>query len=113
MPLTLTLVQGQLAAAGFSMRGSCEDVQRVEFRDVGALVWYLTMIPWVIPGFAVEAARPQLRRLHDALGCTEPIAVEIPAFYLVAIRTQRCHSHCHPEGSCCRSGVTSNPYVSG
>ena len=37
------------------------------FRDIGALVYYLRAVPWLVPGFAVEEHKYNLLRLHQRL----------------------------------------------
>ncbi len=39
---------------------------RMEFHDVGAVVWFLRKVIWIVPGFTVEAHLSRLRDL-DAL----------------------------------------------
>ncbi|MFE5911797.1 class I SAM-dependent methyltransferase [Streptomyces wedmorensis] len=39
---------------------------RMEFHDIGAVVWFLRKVVWIVPGFAVDAQLPRLREL-DAL----------------------------------------------
>lgn len=38
---------------------------RTVFHDIGAVVYFLRLVVWIVPGFTVERYRPQLRRLHD------------------------------------------------
>lgn len=45
---------------------------RMEFRDIGAIVWILRKCPWWVPGFTVDAYLPQLRRLDQSLRRGEP-----------------------------------------
>ncbi|MEV4601779.1 class I SAM-dependent methyltransferase [Amycolatopsis sp. NPDC049253] len=40
---------------------------RTEFFDVGAVIYFLRKVIWMVPGFTVEAYLPQLRALHDRL----------------------------------------------
>ncbi|KOG11788.1 MULTISPECIES: class I SAM-dependent methyltransferase [Streptomyces] len=39
---------------------------RMEFHDIGAVVWFLRKVVWIVPGFVVDAQLPRLREL-DAL----------------------------------------------
>ena len=39
----------------------------VHYRDIGALVYYLKAIPWIVPGFTVETHLPYLERLQGRL----------------------------------------------
>ena len=40
---------------------------RTEFHDVGAVVWFLRKVIWLVPGFTVDAYRDRLRELHDRI----------------------------------------------
>ena len=40
---------------------------RTEFFDVGAVVWFLRKVIWMVPGFTVPAYESQLRRLHERI----------------------------------------------
>ena len=37
----------------------------MEFRDIGAVVYFLRKVVWIVPGFTVDAYRDRLRELHD------------------------------------------------
>ncbi|MGH3094540.1 MAG: class I SAM-dependent methyltransferase [Streptosporangiales bacterium] len=41
---------------------------RMEFFDVGAVVYFLRKVIWMVPGFSVERYRDRLRQLHDRIG---------------------------------------------
>ena len=51
--------------AGLELRDLRTERTRVEFYDIGAVVYFLRLVPWIVPGFTVEAYRTQLRALHD------------------------------------------------
>jgi SAM-dependent methyltransferase len=38
---------------------------RTVFHDVGAMMYFLRLVVWIVPGFTVEKYRDQLRALHD------------------------------------------------
>lgn len=40
---------------------------RMEFFDVGAVVWFLRKVMWIVPGFTVARHRDRLRQLHDQI----------------------------------------------
>ena len=45
---------------------------RVEFHDIGAVVYFLRKVLWTVPGFNVEAHRKRLMALHRQIeesGC--------------------------------------------
>jgi SAM-dependent methyltransferase len=37
----------------------------VSFDDIGAVVYFLRLVPWIVPEFAVDRFRIQLRELHE------------------------------------------------
>jgi SAM-dependent methyltransferase len=45
---------------------------RAEFADVGAVVWFLRKVIWMVPGFTVDAYEPGLRRLHEQIAAHGP-----------------------------------------
>jgi SAM-dependent methyltransferase len=62
--LTLALVVDQLTRAGFTIEGSGEGVATTIFGDIGALAWYLSNVPWAVPGFTIPRCRDALLGLH-------------------------------------------------
>jgi SAM-dependent methyltransferase len=45
---------------------------RIEFRDVGAVVWFLRKVIWMVPGFTVESFSDRLRDLHELIEAEGP-----------------------------------------
>ena len=76
----------QLEAAGLQTEDSDVGAETVTFADVGALAWYLRMIPWTVPGFSIEENREQLRELHRRIHDDGALVFNMPGFYLVAMR---------------------------
>jgi SAM-dependent methyltransferase len=37
------------------------------FYDIGAVVYFLRLVPWIVPGFTVPRYRESLRELHEAI----------------------------------------------
>jgi SAM-dependent methyltransferase len=58
---------------------------RAEFRDVGAVVWFLRKVIWIVPGFTVAAYRSRLRELHDLIEAEGPFCA-YPTRILVEAR---------------------------
>jgi hypothetical protein len=58
------LAVGDAEAAGLTVTDLREQALRVEFRDVGAVVYFLRKVLWTVPGFTVDGYRDQLARLH-------------------------------------------------
>jgi SAM-dependent methyltransferase len=40
---------------------------RTVFYDVGAVVYFLRLVPWIVPGFTAARYRDALHALHDAI----------------------------------------------
>jgi SAM-dependent methyltransferase len=57
----------QLEEAGFDIARTKDARATVLFFDIGALVYYLRAIPWIVPDFDVDADRAALHRIHDAI----------------------------------------------
>ena len=51
--------------AGFEITDMREEFPRTEFFDVGAIVYYLRLVVWIVPDFSVDRYRSSLLRLHD------------------------------------------------
>lgn len=75
----------QLAASGLEVTDSAEAHEDTVFADVGAFAWYLRAVPWVVPGFTIDAYRPALEGLHARFE-DGPITVGQPAFWLRAVK---------------------------
>lgn len=54
----------QLQAAGLTLTDSQEWSGRLSFADVGAIVYYLKAVPWLVPGFSVETHLDYLLKLQ-------------------------------------------------
>ncbi|HEY3651888.1 MAG TPA: class I SAM-dependent methyltransferase, partial [Streptosporangiaceae bacterium] len=53
--------------AGLEVVGLRPEQLRTEFFDIGAVIYFLRKVIWMVPGFTVEAYRPRLRELHEQL----------------------------------------------
>lgn len=63
----ISLVQERFEAAGFRTLEAQEAFRSIQFRDVGALVWFARVIQWEFPGFCVRSCLPNLYRAQDLL----------------------------------------------
>jgi SAM-dependent methyltransferase len=50
--------------AGLEVRTMQLERPRTAFHDIGAVVYFLRLVPWIVPGFTVEGHRTALRELH-------------------------------------------------
>lgn len=56
----LDLLLGQAICAGLTVEDARVGWETTRFADVGALAWYLRMVPWAVPGFDVTVHRQAL-----------------------------------------------------
>ncbi|WP_217214846.1 class I SAM-dependent methyltransferase [Streptomyces sp. AC550_RSS872] len=59
-------------AAGLEIVDLRAEELRMEFHDIAAVVHFLRKVVWMVPGFTVEAYRPQLRALHEQIESDGP-----------------------------------------
>jgi SAM-dependent methyltransferase len=84
-PWRLPAAVDQVERAGLSVTRSAEGRQEVTFADVGALAWYLRMVPWTVPGFSIDGYRERLRELHERVAASGPITLPLPGFFLESV----------------------------
>ncbi|WP_258063795.1 MULTISPECIES: class I SAM-dependent methyltransferase [unclassified Pseudoclavibacter] len=80
--VTLANASSEVAAAGLRIELADEWTGRMTFADARALVEYMALVPWDVPGFEVDANISTLRRLDAA----RPIVVTQRRFRLAAVR---------------------------
>jgi SAM-dependent methyltransferase len=61
---------------------------RMEFRDIGAVVYFLRKVIWIVPGFEVDKYLPRLRELHEQIEADGPFA-DHSARFLIECRRPR------------------------
>jgi SAM-dependent methyltransferase len=57
---------------------------RTVFNDVGAVVYFLRLVIWIVPGFTVERYRDQLRALHEGIERDGPFVAHASRFLIEA-----------------------------
>ena len=82
----LPIMVAELAAAGLTVDRAEDWAGTMEFRDAEALVEYLGLVPWDVPGFAVDDHLETLARLDAA-----PIRVTQKRFRVTAHRPPAYH----------------------
>lgn len=60
-----------------------EATQQSAFHDVGALAWFLRMVPWAVPDFSIERCRGQLELLHEEMSRRGPLTVGLLGLHFV------------------------------
>lgn len=76
----------ELAALGCEVRRAEAWRGPVTFGDVGALVYFLTAIPWVVQGFGVERHRGALADLHERSWTGRPLQFTYSRFLIEAVK---------------------------
>ena len=64
--------RAQAAAAGLQVADMRMERMRVEFFDVGAVIYFLRKVIWTVPDFTVDAYRERLRALHERIETNGP-----------------------------------------
>lgn len=82
----LDTATAQLTRAGLRVVQGEEGAERLRFADIGAFAWYLLQVPYVCPGFRIDACRAALARLHARIAEGEPLEVRQALFWLTALR---------------------------
>lgn len=83
---TLAKIREELAALGCEIRRTDEWRGPVTFADVGALVYFLKAIPWVIEDFDLLRHRDVLDGLHRDLQSGQPLRFTYSRFLIEAVK---------------------------
>jgi SAM-dependent methyltransferase len=75
----------RLTAAGLTVVDTREWSGRIAFADVGAIVYYLKAVPWLVPRFSVETHRDRLFALQSRLESGEGLSF-LARKYLIEVR---------------------------
>ena len=59
---------------------------RAVFDDVGAIVYFLRLVVWTVPGFTVARYRDRLRDLHEQIQRDGPFVAHSTRFLIEATR---------------------------
>ncbi|MEV6792370.1 class I SAM-dependent methyltransferase [Streptomyces sp. NPDC051320] len=71
-------------AAGLEVVDLRTESLRTEFFDVGAVVYFLRKVVWMVPGFTVEAHLSRLRSLHEQIVSEGPFVATTTRFLIEA-----------------------------
>lgn len=81
---TLGYAVRQLEESGFRILDRREEHPRVEFLDIGAVVYYLKVISWQVGDFGIDRHRERLARIHQVIQETGRFAVTAHRFIIEA-----------------------------
>ncbi len=76
----------RLEAAGLEIRTVESWQGALTFHDVGAVVYYLKAVPWLVPGFSVATHTDDLLRLHARLQREGALAFEARKYLIEAAK---------------------------
>jgi SAM-dependent methyltransferase len=71
-------------AAGLEVTDLRSERLRTEFGDVGAVVYFLRKVVWMVPGFTVGQYRERLERLHQRIQAQGPFVAHTTRFLIEA-----------------------------
>ncbi|MBX9426922.1 MULTISPECIES: class I SAM-dependent methyltransferase [Streptomyces] len=71
-------------AAGLEVVDLRSESLRTEFHDIGAVVYFLRKVIWMVPGFTVDAYRDRLRDLHEQIVGEGPFVAHTTRFLIEA-----------------------------
>lgn len=71
-------------AAGLTVVDLRAESLRTEFHDIGAVVYFLRKVIWMVPGFTVDRYRDRLRELHELIERDGPFVARTSRFLIEA-----------------------------
>ncbi|MFF5789183.1 class I SAM-dependent methyltransferase [Streptomyces sp. NPDC012693] len=71
-------------AAGLQVVDLRSESLRTEFHDIGAVVYFLRKVIWMVPGFTVDGYRDRLRDLHEQIVEEGPFVAHTTRFLIEA-----------------------------
>ena len=83
---TLDQIARQFADLGCEIRRGEAWRGSVAFADVGAIVYFLKAVPWVVQGFDLDRHRAALEALHARVEAGQPLAFTYTRFLIEAVR---------------------------
>jgi methyltransferase family protein len=82
----LKLATEQLERAGLAVTDGDAGIEETTFADVGAVAWYLRLIPWTVEEFSVSRYYDRLVCLQERIEHEGSFTARLPAFWLAATR---------------------------
>lgn len=76
--------RAEAEAAGLEVVDLRAERLRMEFFDIGAVVYFLRKVIWMVPGFTVERYRDRLRDLHERIETDGPFVAHSARFLIEA-----------------------------
>ncbi|UBU14831.1 class I SAM-dependent methyltransferase [Nonomuraea gerenzanensis] len=79
-----SLARAEAEAAGLEVVDLRSERLRMEFRDIGAVIYFLRKVIWIVPGFSVERFAGRLRALHERIEADGPFVAHSARFLIEA-----------------------------
>ncbi|MET9216205.1 MULTISPECIES: class I SAM-dependent methyltransferase [unclassified Nocardia] len=76
--------RAQAEAAGLEVTDLRSARLRMEFGDIGAVIYFLRKVIWIVPGFTVERYLDRLRELHEQIRADGPFVAHSTRFLIEA-----------------------------
>jgi len=80
----LSYREKELEKAGFEIKDAKKWKGKYIFKDVGAVVYYLKAIPWIINGFSVKNNLKDLKKLQEKLNKNKELKFDTARFMIIA-----------------------------
>jgi len=80
------LARADAEAVGLQVVDLRSERLRVEFMDVGAVVYFLRLVVWIVPGFSVAEYRERLQTLHQQIVHDGPFVAHSERFLIEATK---------------------------
>lgn len=80
------LARQEARAAGLRVDGLRTERLRATFADVGAIVYFLRLVIWTVPGFNVEKYRDRLSAMHREITANGPFVAHATRFLIEATK---------------------------
>jgi len=78
------LARSAAQGEGLTVQDLREERLRMVFNDVGAVVYFLRLVIWIVPGFTVETHHDRLRALHEQIERDGPFVAHASRFLIEA-----------------------------
>lgn len=85
---TLDYARRELENIGMQVTLAQEEFTATWFKDIGAVVYYLKIIPWQIPNFNIEASREKLYTIYQLMQAEGGLHLTSHRFLLSALKPE-------------------------
>ena len=80
------LARAAAEQAGLKVTDLRHERLRTVFYDIGAVVYFLRLVVWIVPDFTVEKYREELLALHDRIECEGGFETSASRFLIEAVK---------------------------